>query len=94
MSTFDPQDERNEPVRAVCTDTALTMTLKDGRQISVPLWWYPTLQKATLAQRARYELMRLGIHWPEIDEDIGVRSLLLGNMAPGAVPPVHEPEPV
>ena len=69
--------------------THLTVTLRDGRAVSVPLWWYPRLFQATSDQRARYELMRLGVHWPDIDEDISVRGLLLGNKAPGA----REPEP-
>lgn len=87
-------DGRNEPVNVVSTGSELTVTLKDGRRIVVPLWWYPSLRQATPAQRARFALMPLGIHWPDLDEDISVRSLLLGNKAPGAVPPARTPEPV
>ncbi len=94
MTTFDPEDERNEPVAVACSDTQLTVTLKDGRQISAPLWWYPRLAAATPTERERYELMPLGVHWPDIDEDVSVRGLLLGNKAPGAVPPTRTPEPV
>ncbi|MDY6980134.1 MAG: DUF2442 domain-containing protein [Pseudomonadota bacterium] len=93
MVTFDPYDERYEPVSASCTDSELTVVLKDGRHISAPLWWYPTLHRATPEQRANYEIMPLGIHWPDIDEDISVRGLMLGNKAPNAVPPVKVPEP-
>lgn len=92
MTTLDEdlRDERHRPVAVTCSDTHLTVTLKDGRTISAPLWWYPRLAQATPEQRARYQPMRLGIHWPDIDEDISVRGLLLGNKAPGA----REPAPV
>jgi hypothetical protein len=30
--------------------------------------------------------MPMGLHWPEIDEDISVASILRGEKAPGAVP--------
>lgn len=57
---------------------ALHVTLADGREISVPLAWFPRLQKATRQQRARWRLIGggVGIHWEEIDEDISVGALL------------------
>ena len=94
MDIFNPYDERNEPVGVVCSDTELTVTLRDGRRITVPLWWYPTLLHATDRERADCELMPLGIHWPKIDEDISVRGLMLGNKAPDAIAPTRAPEPV
>jgi len=74
------------------TKTTLEVTLADGRAVRVPLWWYPRLQAATSKQKANWELLPggFGIHWPEIDEDIGVWALLEGGPAPGAVPPVQE----
>ena len=64
------------------------MRLADGRQVSVPLWWYPRLLGATVAQRHTVELMLDGVYWPEIDEDISVDGLLNGRRAPGARPSV------
>ncbi|MGD9868739.1 MAG: DUF2442 domain-containing protein, partial [Hyphomicrobiales bacterium] len=52
------------------TDTELRVTLRDGRVISTPLWWYPKLFRASPEQRANFEIMPVGIHWPEIDEDL------------------------
>ncbi len=46
--------------------------LKDGRELALPLT--PRLRIATPAQRAHYELDDEGIHWPDVDEDIGVHS--------------------
>ena len=59
---------------------ALTVHLVDGRAISVPLEWYPRLQRATPAQRANWRLIGEGhgIHWPDIDEDISTIGLLEG----------------
>ena len=68
------------------TEDALVVSLTDGRSISVPLDWYPRLQRATAEQRAHWELSGdgHGIHWPAVDEDISVRGLLLGNRSPEA----------
>lgn len=53
----------------------------DGRQLSVPLAYFPRLAKATHAQRENYEMSGAGygIHWDELDEDIHVQSLLVGH---------------
>ncbi|MCS7303537.1 MAG: DUF2442 domain-containing protein [Thermoguttaceae bacterium] len=60
------------------TEDALHVVLADGREISVPLQWFPRLLHATPEQRARWELIGdgIGIHWPLVDEDIEVESLL------------------
>jgi hypothetical protein len=65
-------------VGVACTDDALRVVLMDGREISVPLVWFPRLQKATPDQRAEWRLIGggVGIHWEAVDEDISVESLL------------------
>ena len=75
-------DERVEAV--YFTRDALVVDLVDGRTVSVPLKWYPRLLKATPHQRANWEKCGggYGIHWPEIDEDLSTRGLLLGLPAP------------
>lgn len=63
----------------VKTDNAvLRVTLADGRELAVPLEWFPRLRDATAEQRGRWRLIGRGqgIHWPEVDEDISVASLL------------------
>lgn len=52
--------------------------LADGRQVSVPLEWFPRLRNATEKQRKRWRLIGggIGMHWPDLDEDISVSSLL------------------
>ncbi len=63
------------------TEDTLTVDLADGRSISIPIGWYPRLAHATPAERNNFELSgaRFGIHWPDLDEDIGVEGLLLGK---------------
>ena len=77
-----------QPIAAQCDDSPLIVTLADGRVLRAPLWWYPRLLSATPARRAVTELSPLGVHWPEIDEDISVPSILRGAKAPGATEPV------
>jgi hypothetical protein len=56
------------------------LELTDGRQLSVPLAYFPRLLHATPEQRQNYEMSGggIGIHWEEIDEDISVSGLLFG----------------
>jgi len=63
------------------TGSELVVTLGDGRRIATPLDWYPRLKTATPAQRANFEIMPMGIHWPDIDEDLSVAGMLKGNRA-------------
>jgi hypothetical protein len=60
------------------SDDALTVRLSDGREISVPLEWFPRLRDATPEQRTRWRLIGrgIGISWEELDEDISVETLL------------------
>jgi hypothetical protein len=59
----------------------LHVALSDGREISVPLAWFPRLHKATPQQRQHWELIGrgIGLHWPDIDEDLSIAGLLAGN---------------
>ena len=63
------------------SDRDLVVRLTYGRVLSAPLVWFPRLHNATSAKRQAYELMGngVGIHWPELDEDISVVGLLAGR---------------
>jgi hypothetical protein len=63
------------------TDDSLAVDLVDGRTISVPLSWFPRLKHATEDERRNWRKIGLGIgiHWPDLDEDISVQSLLAGR---------------
>src|SRR5262245_53352176 len=71
-------------IRAQCveiSDDALAVDLIDGRTIIVPLTWYPRLVAGTPQERQRWRLIGdgVGIHWPDLDEDIKVEHLLVGK---------------
>ena len=63
------------------TATELVVTLADGRRIATPLDWYPRLQRASISERAHFEIMPMGIHWPSIDEDLSIAGMLKGRRA-------------
>jgi hypothetical protein len=79
MSTLVRHDVVSEPVAVRVTADAVSVDLADGRMISVPLQWFPRLLHATPDERADYELSSDGIHWPQLNEDISVEGLLLGE---------------
>jgi len=87
MTILQIEVEDAAPVEAACDDDSLTVRLYDGRVLCAPLWWYPRLVGATAEARARVEFSPLGVHWPDIDEDISVASILRGQKAPGARAP-------
>jgi hypothetical protein len=59
----------------------LVVDLVDGRTIIVPLGWYPRLMHGTAKERSNWKLLGegIGIHWPDLDEDISVEGLLRGG---------------
>jgi len=71
------------------SDESLSVTFADGRVLSVPLWWFPRLLAATPAQRTNWRLIGkgVGVHWPDIDEDLSAEGLLAGIRARDAVEP-------
>jgi hypothetical protein len=77
-------DERVLDVQS--TDDTLSVSLRDGRVIAVPLVWYPRLLNATPAQRQNWRIAGggYGIHWPDLDEDLSTEGLLRGAPAPKA----------
>ena len=71
---------RPEPLAVEVTFDAdsIHVVLADGREVSAPLTWFPRLAGATAVQRANWRFIGrgVGIHWPDVDEDISVESLL------------------
>jgi hypothetical protein len=70
----------NRVKEVTVTRDRLKVVLADGREISSPLAWYPTLQRATAAQRRAWRPCGAGtgIHWPELDYHLSVAGLLRG----------------
>ena len=78
--------ERVRATSVQVTEDELSVSLEDGRTLHVPLEWFPRLQRASAEQRGNTRLLGhgIGIHWPDIDEDISVEGLLLGRSADAA----------
>lgn len=75
-----------QPAKALdvnVADDTLTVDLADGRTLSVPIAWYPRLLHGTPEERRNWRLIGdgVGIHWPDLDEDISVEGLLLGRQS-------------
>lgn len=58
----------------------MTVELKDGRKLSVPLAYFPRLLHAAISDLKKYTLSGggIGIHWDNLDEDISPEGLLMG----------------
>jgi hypothetical protein len=82
MSTAVNTEARIQKIEV--TEDAITARLVDGRVISVPLAWSWRLSEATPEQRQRYEIIGdgMGVHWPDVDEDISAEGMLHGIPAP------------
>ena len=80
MSTSGTELREAVAQGVTANDEALIVDLADGRTITVPLAWFPRLAHGTPAERANWRLIGggVGIHWPDLDEDISVESLLAG----------------
>jgi len=60
------------------SDSKMIIFLEDGRELSIPLEWFPRLRNATAKQLKKWRFIGNGegIHWDEIDEDVSVENLL------------------
>ena len=68
-------------VGVVVDADVLRVNLADGRELAVPLEWFPRLRDASPEQRSNWRLIGRGhgIHWADVDEDISVAGLLRIN---------------
>ncbi len=69
----------NNILKVWFSDDKLSIETKDGVTKSLPLKWFPRLEKATAPQRENFELSHFGIHWPEIDEDLSFEGFFTYN---------------
>jgi hypothetical protein len=70
-----------QAVAVTIKENDIAVDLTDGRSITVPLVWYPRLHHGTMKERKNWRLIGQGegIHWPDLDEDISVLNLVLGQ---------------
>jgi|LakMenEpi03Aug12_release.lakeMendotaPanAssembly.Ray.scaffolds.fasta_scaffold720251_3 hypothetical protein len=70
--------------RASCVsfdELFICLTLFDGREIKIPLEFYPKLKEAKSKDLENCEIIGdgTGIHWPTLDEDLAVSGLIFGS---------------
>lgn len=58
---------------------SMWVELSDGRNLGVPLAWFPRLLHASAAERGTVRISTRGLHWDDLDEDISVEGLLAGR---------------
>jgi len=65
----------------VVDDESLTVSLSDGRKLTLPLQWYPRLKHGSPTERNNWRLIGdgVGVHWPDLDEDLSVEGFLAGR---------------
>jgi hypothetical protein len=62
-------------------DRKLAFWLDDGRIVSAPLSWYPSLHEASPAERKLWRLSGggYGVHWPALDYGLSAECILGGH---------------
>lgn len=60
-------------------DHMMWVNLEDGRELGVPLAWFPRLLRGTPELRQRVTISATGLHWNELDEDMSIAGLLAGH---------------
>ena len=81
MSTLVNELQAVKAIEVNVTEDNLVVELDDGRILSIPLTWYPRLWHGTTAERQNWRMIGdgMGIHWPDLDEDISIEGLILGR---------------
>lgn len=81
MGTSMAETRGTSAVRARVLNDAVVVELRDGRTVTAPLTWYPRLLHGTARERRNWRLIGggAGIHWPALDEDLSVESILAGK---------------
>ena len=82
--TSSTPDLKVPAIQTLTIDSEMvTLVLEDGRFVSAPLNRFPRLLEGTPREREHWELIGsgFGVHWPDLDEDISVESLLLGRQS-------------
>jgi hypothetical protein len=78
MNTLDKSTENIFASDVWFSDSKLYVRLTDGREIGLPIDWFPRLRDASEADRKDWRFIGKGqgIHWESLDEDLSVTALL------------------
>jgi hypothetical protein len=65
--------------RAFHLDGQIVIVMESGVELRLPVAKNPRLAHGMPAQLDRMEFSPLGLHWPDLDEDLSFRGLQEGN---------------
>lgn len=90
MTTLELDDDTLQIESVDVDDEHLHVRLKDGRRLSMPLWWSPRLLAATKKQRRQWRILPFGdaLEWEELDEHLSIKGILRGKPPREAVRPL------
>ena len=76
--SFSVISKSKKAIDIVFENSKMIVFLEDGRELSIPLEWFPILREATTEQLNKWRLIGNGegVHWEDIDEDILIENLL------------------
>jgi hypothetical protein len=81
MSSLSLRVQEPRAQQVTLTEDSVVVDLADGRTVSAPLAWYPRLLHGTVEERDNWRLIGSGegVHWPDLDEDLSIESLVSGR---------------
>lgn len=81
MSTFQIDLKELRALDVSFSHEDLVVELADGRSLTIPVAWFPRLFHASHKERDNWRWIGggIGMHWPDLDEDISVEDLILGR---------------
>ncbi len=66
----------NTPKFAKHSNGIITILMESGFELTIPCEAYPKLAEASDEERSNIELSPMGLHWPDLDEDLSIRGLI------------------
>jgi hypothetical protein len=73
--------------RAHHEDGIMIVAFEGGVEIRFPVKENPRLAKGSPGQLDHVEISPMGLHWPDLDEDLSFRGLLTGDFGQESVEP-------
>jgi len=74
----------DRPVRAAHRDGKIFVKLASGLEVAFPIAGNARLEGKPDEALDRIELSPLGLHWPDLDEDLSIRGILAGDFGQGS----------
>jgi Protein of unknown function (DUF2442) len=69
-----------DTARSACfRDGQIVISMRSGAEFRFPIANNPRLAKGTAQQLNNIELSPLGLHWPDLDEDLSFKEIAEGD---------------